>query len=78
MSDSPTPPTTGRNPNAMPVADLAAILAKLTGRPLTAAMVEADLAAGAPYHPDGSMHLIHYGAWLLREAYRPGGDRRAR
>ena len=67
--------TTARNPNAIPVADLAAILAKLSGRPLTGAHLDADRAAGAPVNPDGTVHLIHYAAWLVREVHRrEGGD----
>jgi hypothetical protein len=30
-------------------------------------MLRADLAAGAPANPDGTLQLVHYGAWLIRE-----------
>jgi hypothetical protein len=26
--------------------------------------------AGAPANPDGTVHLVHYAAWLLREMGR--------
>jgi hypothetical protein len=31
-------------------------------------MVKADLAAGAPANADGTINLVHYAAWLAREA----------
>ena len=31
-------------------------------------MLEADAAAGAPTNADGSINLVHYAAWLNREA----------
>jgi hypothetical protein len=30
-------------------------------------MLRADLAAGAPVNPDGTLHLVRYAAWLVRE-----------
>lgn len=29
--------------------------------------IQADLAAGAPSNPDGTLNLIEYAAWLARE-----------
>jgi len=55
------------NPAALPVAEAARVLATLLGKPITAAMLEADLAAGAPRNADGSIHLVHYAAWLVKE-----------
>ena len=34
---------------------------------VTINMLEADLAAGAPANADGSINLVHYAAWLVRE-----------
>ena len=34
---------------------------------ITEAMIEADVRAGAPVNPDGTIHLVHYCAWLVRE-----------
>jgi hypothetical protein len=30
-------------------------------------MLQADLDAGAPANADGSINLVHYAAWLVRE-----------
>jgi len=53
------------NPNALTVADAVQLLAK--AGPVTEAMLRADLAAGAPANPDGTIHLVHYAAWLALE-----------
>ena len=46
------------NPAALTAADAA----RLLGVP--EAVVEKDLAAGAPRAADGSVNLVHYAAWL--------------
>ena len=43
------------------------LLTKVGGQPVTIAMLEADLAAGAPANTDGTINLVHYAAWLVRE-----------
>ena len=48
------------NPAALAAPDVA----RLLGVP--AAVVEQDLAEGAPRAADGSMNLVHYAAWLLK------------
>jgi len=65
--DADRPPL---NPNALTVADAVRLLAK-AGR-VTEAMLRADLAAGAPPNRDGTINLVHYAAWLVKEA--GGGD----
>jgi len=65
--DADRPPL---NPNALTLADAARLLAK-AGR-VTEAMLRADLAAGAPANPDGTINLVHYAAWLVKES--DGGD----
>ena len=47
-----------RDPSALPLADAARML----GIDLQA--LEADIQAGAPTNPDGTIHLVHYAAWL--------------
>jgi hypothetical protein len=42
------------------------------GERVTEEMIRADLAAGAPKNPDGTINLVHYAAWLVKE--RSGGD----
>jgi hypothetical protein len=55
------------SPTALSVADVAQLLAKLGGYAATPAMIEADLAAGAPANADGTINVLHYCAWLARE-----------
>lgn len=35
---------------------------------VTAAMLERDAAAGSPRAADGTVDIVHYAAWLLRES----------
>ena len=46
----------------------AKILAAAGNRRITEAMVRADIEAGAPTNADGTVNLVHYAAWLAREA----------
>ena len=55
------------NPNAMSKADLARILSRVGNWPITVSMIEADVVNGAPSNSDGSMNLIQYTAWLVKE-----------
>ena len=57
---------------ALTAAQAARILAAAGQRRITEAMIKADLEAGAPTNADGTINLIHYAAWLAREA--TGGD----
>jgi hypothetical protein len=61
------------NPAALPVADAARVLARLGGKPVTEAMLRSDIDAGAPSNPDGTLNLVHYAAWLVKEM-SAGGD----
>ena len=56
------------NPAALAVADAARLLAKAGGEPVTEAMIAADIEAGAPTNPDGTVNLVHYAAWLALKA----------
>lgn len=55
---------------AISLADAAALLTKVGGEQVTVEMLEADRAAGAPLNPDGSLNLVHYAAWLVKEVSR--------
>jgi hypothetical protein len=55
------------SPTSLTVVDAARLLTKACGQPVTTAMLEADLAAGAPANADGTINLVHYAAWLVRE-----------
>jgi hypothetical protein len=54
-------------PTSLAVADAARLLTKAGSQPVSSAMIEADLAAGAPTNADGTINLVHYAAWLVRE-----------
>ena len=56
------------NPTSLTVADAARLLTKAGGQPVTTNMLEADLADVAPVNADGTINLVHYAAWLVREA----------
>ena len=55
------------NPAAMAVADAARVLTRLGGKPVTEDMLDADIDAGAPTNADGSVNLVHYAAWLVKD-----------
>ncbi len=61
------------NPAALPVADAARVLTRLGGKAVTEAMLRADIEAGAPANTDGTLNLVHYAAWLVKEM-AAGGD----
>jgi len=58
------------SPTSLTVADAALLLTKAGGQPVTVAVIEADLAAGAPTNADGTINLVHYAAWLAKEMER--------
>ncbi|MCC7193496.1 MAG: hypothetical protein IT444_12010 [Phycisphaeraceae bacterium] len=53
---------------ALTPAQAAKILATAGSRRITEKMVRTDIEAGAPANIDGTVNLIHYAAWLAREA----------
>ncbi|MGD9791742.1 MAG: hypothetical protein AB7K52_15290 [Phycisphaerales bacterium] len=61
------------NPAALPVADAARVLTRLGGKPVSVEILRADIDAGAPTNADGTLNLVHYAAWLVKEM-RAGGD----
>lgn len=69
--DAPKPQL---NPAAMPLRDAARLLAKVGGPSITEAMLRADVEVGAPTNPDGTINLVHYAAWLVKEMGRSAGD----
>jgi hypothetical protein len=62
--------TTGLNPNALTLADTARLLARVGGQAVTVEMLQADVMAGAPTNADGTINLVHYAAWLVKEMGR--------
>ena len=55
------------NPTALPVADAARLLSAAGGTRVTAEMIQADIDAGAPTNADGTINLVQYAAWLIKE-----------
>jgi len=54
-------------PTSLTVEHTARVLAAAGGKPVSEDMVRRDVAAGAPVNPDGTINLVHYAAWLVRE-----------
>ncbi len=55
------------NPMALPVADAARLLSAAGGHPVTPEQIRVDIDAGAPTNGDGTINLVHYAAWLVKE-----------
>ena len=53
---------------ALSIADLAKLLKRAGSRTVSEEAVRLDIENGAPVNPDGSANLIHYTAWLAKEA----------
>ena len=58
------------NPMAMDAADAARLLSRAGGGGVTEDMLRADIESGAPTNADGTVNLVHYAAWLVREMSR--------
>lgn len=65
MAEDPGKPPL--SPTALPLRDAARLLSKTGGQPISIEMLEADVAEGAPTNPDGTINLVHYAAWLVKE-----------
>lgn len=55
------------DPSAMSPADVARLLTSAAGVRIEAAQIEADIESGAPTNVDGTVNLVHYAAWLVRQ-----------
>jgi hypothetical protein len=55
------------SPAAMSPQAASRLLTAACGRLVPAEQVELDLASGAPTNPDGTINLVHYAAWLIKE-----------
>ena len=77
--DVPRSPAVGEAPaglrlTALSLEAAAAVLRKAGARHVDADAIRADLAAGAPANPDGTINLLTYTAWMLRQvAAKEGG-----
>ena len=61
-------------PTALTPENAARLLSSLGGKTVTVEMIRADIDAGAPSNADGTINLVHYGAWLARLARRSLGE----
>lgn len=67
MPDNGQPPRATLNPTALSVEDAARLLTTVGGQPISEAMIELDIAEGAPTNANGTLNLVHYAAWLVKE-----------
>jgi hypothetical protein len=54
----------------MTITDAARLLSAVGGASISEATIRADLEAGAPANADGTLNLVHYAAWLVKEMGR--------
>jgi hypothetical protein len=55
------------NPNALTLEDAALLLSKSSGQEITVEMLKLAIADGAPTNANGTIHLVHFAAWLVKE-----------
>ncbi len=70
MTDSNAQGRNPLNPQALSLEDMARLLSAAGPKAVTAEMLQADIDAGAPTNADGTMNLVHYVAWLVKEMGR--------
>jgi len=61
---------TSLDPNRLSVEQAAKLLSAAAKVRVPAEQIVADLDAGAPRNPDGTINLVHYAAWLVGEMGR--------
>ncbi len=54
-------------PEALSKENLVTVLRRSGSRTISMERLEADIAAGAPVNADGTMNVIDYAAWTLKE-----------
>ena len=55
------------SPAALPIASAARLLSTASRQLVPAEEIELDIASGAPVNSDGTLNLVHYAAWLVKE-----------
>lgn len=63
MSDPPSP----LDPQKLAIDDAARLLTRVGGRPVSKDTIQADVERGAPNNSDGTINLVMYAAWLVRQ-----------
>jgi hypothetical protein len=56
-----------KSPASLDIDDVVRLLRASGSRHASAERVRADIDAGAPTNVDGTINLVHYGAWLARQ-----------
>ena len=60
-------PTPRLDPQKLSPEDAARLLSKVGGILVAESTIVADMAAGAPINGDGTLNLVAYAAWLIRQ-----------
>jgi len=58
---------TKKRPGSLDIYDIERLLRASGSKHVSAERVRADIDAGAPTNVDGTINLVHYGAWLVRQ-----------
>jgi hypothetical protein len=58
------------DPTALSVEDLARVLTAAGWKPINVEMIRADLDDGAPQNADGTINVVRFAAWHVREMGR--------
>lgn len=58
------------DPNRLSAAQLAKLLSAAARVQIPLEHITADLADGAPTNPDGTLNLVQYAAWVVKEMGR--------
>jgi hypothetical protein len=58
------------DPNHLSIETAAKLLSAAAKVRVPVEQIAADLEAGAPRNPDGTINLVHYAAWLVKEMGR--------
>ena len=56
-----------KSPASLDIDDVVRLLRASGSRHASTERVRADIDAGAPTNVDGTINLVHYGAWLARQ-----------
>lgn len=66
MADSPD----RLDPTRLSIEQAAKLLSAASRKQLGPELIAADVANGAPTNHDGTLNLVHYAAWLVKEMGR--------
>ena len=58
------------DPASLSIDDVVKILSASGAKQISAERINADIELGAPVNPSGTINLVHYAAWLVKEMGR--------